>query len=257
MEQNASHDIFTDPALVRAKQEDPFFKFISQHWRELVVGAVVIFGGYYVVTQLRKTQYESKVSASDLFQKAQESFTEIVALEQRLSGLSAKPADPKAAEAQAKERADIEIKLKEANDKLTQRVAALNDVKAPYSNIGPLYKALSAARTGDVVGMESFTSQVKQGGGPVIFNELAELAAARTLLDDSSKRSDGFKRLLNLVSSSTYVGASAAATLGKVAATPEERTEVLKAMEAFIAKSPEQTDLLKEDMARLQGENLD
>lgn len=260
MEQNTSHDIFTDPALVRAKQEDPFFKFISQHWRNLLVAAVVVLGGYYVVTRLQTTQYESQVSASDLFGKAQESFTEVVTLEERLRAFPAVPTDPKAdpkvVETQAKERADLELKLKEANEKLSQRVAALNDVKAPYNYLASLYNSFKAARVGDLAGVDTHSRQVGSEGNS-IFAELSQLAAARVLLDDPNRRAEGVKKLLDLASASNYVSVSAAVSLARVANTSEERTQAIRVIDTIITQSPEQTDLLKEDLAQLRGDSSD
>jgi hypothetical protein len=257
MEQNTSHDIFTDPALVKAKQDDPFFKYVNSHWRETLVMVAVVLGGYYVVTSLQKSYYESRVASADVFQKAQDSLKEVLELEQKLAGLNLIKVDAKtdtkeAQDSRAKEKIEVEQKLKSAKEALGQRVAALGDQKAPYSDMAPLFNSVAAVRGSDLAAAKLAADNLNQnssaGDGASLAAELASLANARLNLDIADKRADAFASLISIVKESRFVAVSAASTLARVASSGEEKAQAKIAIDALLVKSPQQADLLAEDL---------
>jgi|GEM_PF-3781372 len=260
MEQNTSHDIFTDPALVKAKQDDPFFKYINSNWREILMMAAILLGGYYVVTRLQQSYYQSKVASADVLKKAQDSFSEVVALQNRLFTLSQPLADPtketkESKETREKEKGEVEGKLRAAKSGLVQRLAALADQKSPYLSMAPLFDATLSAVTGNLQAAQTAVDDLKgkqssdQGG--ILVSELGRLGLARAKLDAASTKSEGFKELLTLLEGGEFVSVSAASTLARVASTDEEKGLVKAAIESRIAKSPHQTDLLQNELIAL------
>jgi hypothetical protein len=257
MEQNTSHDIFTDPALVKAKQDDPFFKCINSHWRETLVIMAVALGGYYVVTSLQKSYYDSKVASADVFQKAQDSLKEVLELEQKLLGLNliqidAKTDTKEAQDLRAKDKTELEQKLKSAKEALSQRVASLGDQKAPYSDLAPLFNSVVAVNGSDLAAANLAASNLTQnrsaGDGALLASELASLANARLNIDMADKRSEAFAALISIVKESRFVAVSAASTLARVASSEEEKAQAKSAIDALLLKSPQQMDLLAEDL---------
>ncbi len=260
MEQNTQHDIFTDPALVKAKQDDPFFKLINSHWRESLFFVAFVLAGYYVVTNLQRSFYESKVASSDVFQKAQASLGEIVSLERELSTLINQKVDLKrdtkeAQELRNKKLDEAKAKLKAAQDTLSQRVAALGDQKVPYNKLAPLLSLSAAATTDDRDGIkkisEEIISKTDTSITGVLVSELAQLSKARVSLDSTETRSIGLSELVALVNNSKFVSTAAAATLAKVSSSDEERAQAKAAVENLLTRSPQQRDLLAQELKEL------
>lgn len=257
MEQNTSHDIFTDPAIIKAKKDDPFFNYINSNWREILMMAAILLGGYYVVTRLQQSYYQSKVASADVLKKAQDSFSEVVALQNKLFTLSQPVADSSkdtkdTMEARDKERTEIAGKLRAAKTGLTQRLAALEDQKAPYSGMAPLFEATLNSVTGELktaqAAVDTLKGQESSGPGAVLVSELAQLGLARSKLDSADLRAEGFNSLLELTKNSEFVAVSAASTLSRTAGSVEEKSLAQAAIQARMAKSPQQTDMLQMEL---------
>lgn len=260
MEQNTQHDIFTDPALIKAKKDDPFFKFINSHWRESLFLVGFILAAYYMVTNLQRSFYESRVASSDVFQKAQGSLKEIITLEQELALLNSQKIDletetKEAKESRAKKLEETGAKLQSAKDTLSQRISALGDQKAPYNQFASLLSLSAASSSDDKESIkknaDGVISSADSSTAGVLAKELAQLAKARLDLDVAETRQSALQQLTTLVNSGRFVNAAAASTLVQVSASDEERASAKSAIEDLLTRLPQHRDLLQQELREL------
>lgn len=249
----SKHDIFTDPAIAQAKAEDPLFDFIAKNWQQLLFAAAIIFGGHYMYTRYQSTQYDSRVSASDLFAKVRSSAQELIIAERELASLKSQTD-----EAQKASLEEAEKKVTEAESSLKQRVAALSDAKQPYAELSNLYKGLAAIRAGNLDQASQDFSQIinlaKTNPDMELYSELARLQLSRSRLDLPEQYSQARSDLKSLAENGHYVNVVAATVLARVSTTSEEKTEALNVLQSLAKMHPEQADLLEEDLERLSAQ---
>ncbi len=261
-QQETPHDIYTDPALAQAKEEDPFFGYIANNWRQLLVTAVVIFGGYYIYTRYQQAQNLSFIAAADLLVKVQETSKELTELQSKLITLNqpqvGEKEDVKKGTDLAKEKEALQKQVDETKEKFSQRLAALSDAREPYGNLANLYRGLNASKSGDIASLKSAVGAVNDqlsdsnDDGSVLVQELATLMLARSLLDNADTYIEGRDQLKTLATEGKFVHSSAAQTLARVSATDEEKQDALSIIDQIISTHPGQSDILKEEKERLQ-----
>lgn len=255
-QENTGHDIYTDPALVRSEERDPFFDYLLKNWRQLLVVAVVVFGFYYVYTRYEQTQVESRIASADLFIKVQESARELASAEDSIARLTLSAKDKEPSEV-ATEKERLEKNLAEAREKFNQRLSALSDGRAPYVYLGDIYRGLNALRVGDTASARTTLGQVitaldsKTDQGSEFITEMAKFSLAKALVDESSSYSEGREMLQKLATAGKYFNAAAALTLARVSSSDEEKGQALTIMQELTLKYPEQSDLLAEEIERL------
>jgi len=254
MDQNLSHDIFTDPALARAKDEDPVVKFIATHWREMLISVVVVLGGYYVYNRYQTTQYESKVSAADLLVKAQESVDEVTVVKQRLQIIESNPAD----KTKPEEVENLKKRLLEAESKLSQRITALGDLSGEYGALSSYYQIVAALKENKLEDAQKILTTVlgqgESNSDTDFVTELAELMVARAALDTDQGQAKARAALMSLAKNSRFIHAAAAVTLARISRTDQEKKEALDVLNEIKANHPEQTDLLTEEIDHLSAQ---
>lgn len=265
--QAQNNDIYTDPAIVDAKIDDPLALFISKHWQQLIMALVVIGIGYYFYNGYLTSQRENQMRAAELYSKAQNSFEELERL--RSEELKANPNNPETSEAKVDSNtadSDKELaekskqnQIAEARGRLTQQLAALGDTPAPYKQMGVLYSIRMAIAQNDLKSAESALATLpawntvdRTDSALRYIGEQAALLYAIGLIDDDSRIQEGRELLISLGKSGVFVAPQAAITLARIATSKPEKSEALSLLESVSRSLPSQSDLLANEIELLK-----
>jgi hypothetical protein len=258
-----NHDIFTDPALQNPEfEKDPLAQYLLNNWRQVLLTICAVAAAWFVVGRFRDTALARRQESSLLFSTARDSYAELMQVQAQLDQAQAALAKPAATPANVDTtKAEIERLTKEKADttqKLREQLKNLDDARPPYDTLGKLYKGLLAAANNDAAEAKSSLAQFEKwrdfgsvGSEGRFVGELGALAYARWQLDQPEGVSAGRTLLQDLTNEAEIVGAAAAASLAQSSLTPEEKQQALPVVKAFVAKHPEQAELLKDDLARL------
>lgn len=233
------HDIFTDPALARAAEEDPFVRFVHQHWRQLIVALIAVAAVTYAVQAFEETRVESLQRAADLFSRAQSEFDRYVTLLQS-SESTATTADADGAATDDGAPNLRVTQVEEARARLEQVLASLADAREPYGALAPVYRALLG-----LVG----EAQVATGGERVedpFLRELERFVRARAALDNPATAAEGRQMLEELVQRGEVTAPAAIMILERTAQNEEERSQVRALRVALERRLPEVGAVLDE-----------
>lgn len=250
------HDLFTDPAIERARRDDPIVKFLAQNWRPVLTTVAVGAAVWYAVQAFRTTRYEAMERSAQLFTKVVASVQDVEQRQQRLATLQAREISKDEVQAKKdKEELDKAVaELESERTKLAQRLQALGDGKAPYSGLAHIYQAAGAVREGDLAKARELLAglkwrDVKDVRSVERFSgEYGALLLGRALLDDESGREEGRAQLGSLAQEGVYAHVAAAVTLLNSARSDDERTAATDLIESLKARAPEQGDLLGEEL---------
>lgn len=262
--------------------EDPLLRFIGKYWQHVVflVAACVIIS--YAFQAFQSTRENSLKTASERYARVRSEFTQLEQLDRDIAKLRIEVAkEPLASSSsqgvapagqggatvseKATRLAEKEKKRGEAQARFDQTLQALADSKEPYKRIAKLYGILSqrlggaGAPAGAVAASPldvGVLATWEQSGGPTsaerFFGELEALIVARALLDVPERLGEGVAALKALATRGSVARVSAAISLAQLAQSPNERAEARTLLEAIRTQQPEQSDQVRDEIARLK-----
>lgn len=265
------HDIFTDPAIVRAKREDPFVQFVAKYWQRLALLSLFLAALVYGYNRYTLVQMEARQRSALTFTKVFNQYAEIERLKQEKiskereiqqsqSGNQENKTEPKKEDAAKLTQLQADLTklnadLSEQAAKIKQPILALKEAKPPYSKFADLYSALSSSALSKVVAdseaqtaltlLEQYNWTAATEPAERLVAELAALTLARQLIDSSESAAKGRTILTELVRSGEFVGLSALRALQAISASLEELKQFNELREQYKARHPEQIDLIE------------
>lgn len=272
----SGHDIFTDPAIAQSLKEDPLYTWFKGYWRQvlvvcLTVAAVVytrdVFNRNYVVEMQRASEIFSRVRGG--YEQLEANIKSLKTAEKAFVVADAAvkaektPSDEKtkAVEAAKKTVTEAQAKIDESKKLMGLYLQALGDTREPYGELAPVYRALvehfgatPEALSKLAAGLGTPPGDFSSLKGDARFvAEIKELAAVRLLIDVPAERAAVRARLGSLIKGGRYVATSAALTLARLSVSPEDQVAASTIISDFVSSSPEQAELLKDEMTRLGG----
>lgn len=259
-----THDIFEDPTVSRTLAEDPVMKVLVRWWQQVLVALIVIVIVIYAKHKFTATYNARLGEASDVFAKVSGEFSRVEDLDRQVEQAESELAKAGQDE-KKKEESQKKLEVAKTNRADTERrfqevLASLSDTRPPYSQTDQFYRLLSSHRSGNVQAVKDAISDptawksvdAKDLSGRFI-SELKCLTYARSLLDSGEQSGEGKDLLAELGESGIFVRVPAALTFARVAEGIGERTRALALLQSLVSAEPEQSDLVKDEISRLQA----
>lgn len=247
-----SRNLFEDPAIAAAAQNDPFARWIVKHWRTIMVVLLAIGTAILGYDRFTSVALEKRSAATAVLNSVQESYHQLVTKEETLLTLRAEEASQADAAEKAKITAKIESTSKEVDqlkDKVTLMVESL-DSSAPFNTLKELYRGLLAARLKDydktqsALANASWESVGKPESSERFMAELLAFGLARALIDSDSHRDFARAQLVRIAEQGSFAAVPAASTLVTIAATDPEKAQAQQLVDTLRAKYPSQRRFL-------------
>lgn len=259
-----SHDIFEDPTVSKTLREDPIMKTLIRWWQQILVAALVVAAVIYARHRFTEAYYARLGEASDVFSRASGEMSRDISLAEQIESvrkdLASTTGDPKKQEELQKKIQELESERNEVGRRLQEVLAALGDTRPQYSNLVPFYRVLMYQQKGDIKSVlnsvddpENWATVDASKQGDRFVAELLTLVYSRSLLDDPSESQRAKTLLKQLAESAVFARVPAALTLSKIAQGEQERADVAGLLERISKDMPEQSDLIKDELARLQA----
>ena len=221
----------------RAK-EDPFARFLLEGWRQVVTVLLVVVAIVYIKNSYVKNQEASLEYAADRFAQVRLELDALREAQQAAPAEGAKPEEIKAPKAE------------DAAKKFNEGLRALEETRAPYNELAPLYAAMGSLLKGETV----LAGELPAGEGPArLAEELKQLVVARSKLDVPASAAEGRQILERLAAEGSFVGISAALSLARIAQTPDERSKAAALLSRIEEQHPEQVNLVDPELKRLNA----
>lgn len=258
--------LFTDPTLAQTAAEDPLFKFLSTHWKQVLLLIGAVLAGYFGNQSFQETYLSSMRRSGELFSNLQKQIDQIDIEQGALLSLreeaKQKSADAAVSEAQKeeiakniKEKEQSLIKLQERSGEM---ITALSDSREPYNELALLYRQLlqtraaNAASIAQLQPVRSDWENVDAKSAERFISEASAFNAAGLKLDRADSASQASETLKNLSKNGVYLHVPAALRLARIASTVEQRAEALIVLEELSTRMPEQSSVLQAEIARLK-----
>ncbi len=247
-----SRNIFEDPAIAAAAQNDPFARWVIKHWRTIVVVLVAIGAGMLGYNRYTSVRLEKRSAATAVLQSVQESYKELVAKEDSLLVLRGEEVAATDSAEKEKIKAKIESTNREVDqlrDKVTLMVDAL-DQAPPYSQLKDLYKGLLAAslkdydKTQGILARQSWEQTGNPDSSERFMAELLSLALARSLVDSDAHRDFARGQLAALAERGSFAAVQAANALLLIAQSDADRKQADEIIAKLRMKFPAQQRFL-------------
>jgi hypothetical protein len=241
----ASRNIFEDPAIAAAAQNDPFARFVVKHGKTILFSLIALALGMVAVNRFTVTQQNRKAQITQEVRAIQKEYE---ALGVKLDELASLKAESSPAADQAEKIKGLEGDVNQIKEKATLKLTAL-ETSGSFPDIVRLYRGLIAARTGELDrAKDALTAgsweQYPQASAERLVAELASLALAKSLADSDAHRPVAQQALVALAERGTVAAAQAVLALRTLARTDEERGDVDKLSEAVQKRLPSQRKFL-------------
>jgi hypothetical protein len=254
--------LFEDPAIARAAAEDPFAKFVQQHWKRVALVVAVALAIGYGINNFRSTRELKRANVSALFADMRNAYSQLTFQEATLmqSRMELTEATDPTKKAEVEKRiAESETALNEQRVKIERMSEALEDnVEEPFPRLARLYRGLVAARSGDVTKARNALSgdrweSTGTPGSPERFvAELGAFVLGKALVDDPTSIKEGTQILAALAERGDAARLGSALAYAAIAASPEERASAKKFLEAIKTQHPEQSKFVLEAISDLE-----
>ena len=247
-----SRNLFEDPAIAAAAQNDPFARWVVKHWRTLAVVLLAIGASMLGYNRFTTVALEKRSAATAVLNSVQENYHQLVTKEEALVTLRAEEAAQTDAAEKAKISAKVETTSKEVDqlkDKVTLMVESL-DSSAPFSTLKDLYRGLLAARlknydkTRDALASASWEQVGKPDSSERFMAELLSFGLARALIDSDAHLPFAREQLIKLAEHGSFAAVPAANTLVMIAVSEPEKAQARQLAEGLRAKYPSQQRFL-------------
>jgi hypothetical protein len=247
-----SRNLFEDPAIAAAAQNDPFARWVVQHWRTIVVVLLAIGASMLGYNRFTTVAVEKRSAATAVLNSVQESYHQLVTKEESLVTLRAEEAAQADAGEKAKITAKIDTTSKEVDqlkDKVTLMVESL-DSAAPFNTLKELYRGLLAARlknydkTRDALANATWEQVGEPESSERFMAEILSFGLARALIDSDAHRALAREQLVKLAERGSFAAVPSAKTLLMIAASEPEKAQAQQLADALRAKYPSQQRFL-------------
>ncbi len=250
--QAPTRNIFEDPAIAAAAQNDPFARWVVKNWRNILVVLVAIGATMLGYDRFTTVALEKRSAATAVLNSVQESYHQLVTKEESLLALRAEEASQADASEKAKTVAKIETTTKEISqlkDKVTLMVESL-DASAPFSTLKELYRGLLAARLSDFDKTQSALASVsweqvgKPGSSERFMAEMLAFGLARALIDSDRHREFARSQLIRIAQQGEFAAVPAANAVMMIAVSESEKAQARQLADALRSKYPSQQRFL-------------
>jgi hypothetical protein len=254
--------LFEDPAIARAAVEDPFAKFVLQHWKRaaLVILAALAVG--YGVMNFRAIREQKRANVSALFADMRNAYSQMTFQEATLiqARIELAEATDSAKKTEIEKKiAETEKTLGEQRIKIEKMSEALEDnVEEPFPRLARLYRGLVAVRSGDLakartaLATDPWETTGTPGSPQRVVAELGAFVLGKGLVDDPESVKEGKQMLAGLAERGDTARLGAALAFAAVAETTEERSSAKRFLEAIQSQHPEQSKFVLEAIADLE-----
>jgi hypothetical protein len=245
-------NIFEDPAIAVAAQNDPFARWVVKNWRSLVAVLFAVAAVMLGYDRFTTVALEKRSSATATLNAVQESYHQLLTKEESLVTLRA----DEAAQTDAAEKAKITDKIgattreiDQLKDKVTLMVESL-DSSATFGTLKELYQGLLAARlknydkTQSVLAATKWETVGKPDSSERFMAELLAFGLARSLIDSDAHREFARGQLAIIAERGSFAAVPAATTLTMIAVSDAERTQAQDLVTKLRAKYPSQQRFL-------------
>lgn len=247
-----ARNLFEDPAIEAAAQNDPFARWVVAHWRNLVVALVAIAAGMLGYSRYTTVNLEKRSAATAALHGVQETYKELVSKEEGLLALRSEESvatDP-AEKAKLKEKIDAANReVEQLRDKVTLMTDSL-DQAPPYDQLKAMYQGLLAARLKDydktkgILAAQSWEQTGKPDSSERFMAELLSFGLARALVESDAHRDFARTQLSALAERGSFAAVQAANALVLIAQTDAEKKQAEEIVAKIRMKFPAQQRFL-------------
>lgn len=243
-----SRNIFEDPAIAAAAQNDPFARWVIRHWRTIVGILVAIAAGMLGYHRFTSVALEKRAAATAVLNSVQENYSQLLKKDEALVSLKGDEAaatDPAEKEKIKKEIESTTREVDQLRDKVTLMVDSL-DASSPYGQLKNLYKGLLASRVKDydktqgILALQSWEQIGKPDSSERFIAELLTYGLARSLIDSDTHREFARTQLAGLAERGSFAAVQAASTLSLIAQTDAEKAQAQELVAKLRVKFPSQ-----------------
>lgn len=244
----ANKNIFEDPAIAAAAQNDPFARWMSKNWKVVAVILIAVAVCMVGYNQYTSIEAQKKADATENLNEIQSTYDELVAKENALAALQTE----KNAATDAKVRGETQTKIDESQkeiaslrDKLVLMTDALVGPK-PFDLLASMYKGLMFAQTKEfdkaqaVLAQASWDNVGKPNSPERMAAELVTFAIARALLDSPAHVAFAREKLIELAERGTFAAVQAGNAVRLVAQTDAEKQKANEIATSLVSRFPAQ-----------------
>ena len=243
-----SRNIFEDPAIAAAAQNDPFARWVIRHWRTIIGILLAIAAGMLGYHRFTSVALEKRSAATAVLNSVQESYSQLLKKDESLVTLRGKEVTTTDVAEQEKVKKEIETTTREVDqlrDKVTLMVDSL-ETSPPYGLLKNLYRGLLAARVKDydktqgIIALQSWEQIGKPESSERLVAELLTYALARSLIDSDAHREFARSQLVGLAERGSFAAVQAASTLLLIAQSDAEKAQAQELVAKLKVKFPAQ-----------------
>ncbi len=249
----ANTNIFEDPAIAAAANNDPFARFVTKNWKRIAGVLFAVALGMIAYNAVITTQEQKRSASTALFGQVREQYREIVSKKQELvklrAELASKPDNEKKA---AQEKiTSIETEVTAVREKSKLMLSSL-DSPPPFDLLGKLYGGLIAAQFGEYEQTKSALISTpweltgRAGSPERMTAELATLGLGKALSESPQHLQHARDALLRLAENGEFAAVPALEALAAMASTPEELEKVKSILGVLETRFPSQSKYLME-----------
>lgn len=252
--QSRNLNIFEDPAIAAAAQNDPFARWVSKNWRSIGIVLLAIAAGVLAYTRFTSLQNGKRAEATQIIAGIQETYSALVAEQESLLSAREEEAAVKEAEKKVELKKKIDTSLAEVSklqDKLALQIDSL-DSSRPYDIIGNLYRGLLAlqrkdyAKVQSIVAAQSWEQSGKPESAERFLAELLTLALTRGLVDSDTHREFAREQLATLAERGSVAAVQSYVAFSLIADTEAQRKQMQELNAKLRLKFPGQQKALEE-----------
>lgn len=251
-----AHNIFEDPAIAAAAQNDPFARWIIRNWRSIAGVLLAVAVGVMGYNRFTTVALEKRSAATTVLSGVQESYHQLVIKEESLVSLKVDVAQESDAAKKTELTTKIDTTTREVDqlrDKVALMVESL-DAAPPFGLLKNLYKGLLAARrqqfdtTQSVLASHSW-EQIGKAESPERFmGEMLTYGLARALIDSDAHREFARGQLVQLAERGDVAAVQAAKTLSLIAQSDAEKVQAQELVAKLRMKYPIQQRFLDDSV---------
>ncbi len=249
----ANTNIFEDPAIAAAANNDPFAKFVAKNWKRIAGVLFALALGMIAYNAVKTTQEQKRAASTALFAQVREQYREIVSKKQELAKLKAELlSKPEGEKKAVQDKVDsLEAEMSAVREKSKLMLSSL-DSPPPFDLLGRLYRGLIAAQFGEFEQTKSALNETpweltgRAGSPERMTAELAALGLGKALSESPMHIQPAREALLRLAENGEFAAVPALEALAALASTPEELGKVKEILGVLETRFPSQTKYLAE-----------
>lgn len=249
----ANTNIFEDPAIAAAANNDPFAQFVAKNWKRIAGALLAVALGMIAYNAVKTTQEQKRAASTALFGQVREQYREIVSKKKELVKLQAELASKPEGEKKAVQDqvAALETQVSAVREKSRLMLSSL-DSPSPFDLLGRLYGGLIAAQFGEYEQVKSAVLATpweltgRAGSPERMTAELATLGLGKALSESPQHMQHAKDTLLRLAENGEFAAVPALEALAALASTQEDSDKVKAILGVLETRFPSQSKFLSE-----------